>query len=40
MNDIESLRQDIDAIGNPNLEVKNKPKIPALDFSKLKGNLP
>lgn len=33
MNELESLRQDIEAIGNP-----NKPSIPLLDFSKLKGS--
>jgi hypothetical protein len=35
LNDIESLRQDIEAIGNPNM---SKPSIPLLDFSKLKGS--
>ncbi len=39
MNDMESLRQDIEAIGNTNnFDGKYKPSIPPLDFSKLKGS--
>ena len=39
MNDLESLRQDIEAIGNPSTDhnKSQKPLIPMLDFSKLKG---